>query len=79
MTIVPAQILGVSDQVGSIEVGKKANLFVSNGDPFEPATQIKFLFIEGWNIPLESRQTLLYDEFLHRQPGATPAVTPGKS
>jgi imidazolonepropionase-like amidohydrolase len=79
VTIIPAEIFGVSDQVGSIEVGKKANLFVSTGDPFEPATQIKFLFIEGWNIPMESRQTLLYEEFLHRQPGATPAAVPGKS
>lgn len=78
VTIVPAEIFGVADKVGSIEPGKRANLFISTGDPFEPATQIKFLFIEGWNIPMESRQTLLYDEFLHRAPGATTGV-PGKS
>jgi len=78
VTIIPAEIFGVADQVGSIEPGKKANLFISNGDPFEPATQIKFLFIEGWNVPMESRQTLLYDEFLHRTPGVTTGV-PGKS
>jgi imidazolonepropionase-like amidohydrolase len=76
VTIVPAEILGVADQLGSIEPGKKANLFVSDGDPFEPATAIKHLFINGWNVPLESRQTLLYEEFLQRSPGA-PA--PGKS
>ena len=76
VTIVPAEILGVADQLGSIEPGKKANLFVSTGDPFEPATAIKHLFINGWNVPLESRQTLLYDEFLHRSPGA---AAPGKS
>ncbi len=79
VTIIPAEIFGVSDQVGSIEVGKKANLFVSTGDPFEPATQIKHLFIEGWNVPLESRQTLLYDEFLNRKPGITTEKVPGKS
>lgn len=79
VTIIPAEIFGVADKIGSIEVGKKANLFVSTGDPFEPSTAIKYLFIDGWNIPMESRQTLLYDEFLHRAPGVTPAAMPGKS
>lgn len=79
VTIIPAEIFGVADKIGSIEVGKKANLFVSTGDPFEPSTAIKHLFIDGWNIPMESRQTLLYDEFLHRAPGATPLPVPGKS
>jgi len=79
VTIIPAEIFGVSDQLGSIEVGKTANLFVSNGDPFEPATQIKYLFINGWDVPLESRQTLLYKEFLQRTPGVTQEKLPGKS
>ncbi len=79
VTLVPAEIFGVADQLGSIEVGKKANLFVSNGDPFEPATQILHLFINGWNVPLESRQTLLYQEFLKREPGVTGQPVPGKS
>ena len=79
VTIVPAEILGVADKVGSIEAGKKANLFVSTGDPFEPATEIKYLFIEGWNVPIESRQTLLYEEFLQRAPGTSTTTLPGKS
>ncbi len=69
ITIVPAQIFGVDDQLGSLEEGKVANLFVSDGDPFEPKTTIDYLFIEGWNVPMESRHTLLYDEFLERDPG----------
>lgn len=79
VTIIPAEIFGVADKVGSIEVGKKANLFVSTGDPFEPATAIRHLFINGWNIPLESRQTLLYEEFLQRSPGVSAQPLPGKS
>lgn len=79
VTIIPAEIFGVADQIGSIEAGKKANLFVSTGDPFEPATEIKHLFIDGWNIPLESRQTLLNEEFLNRTPGTAPPAVPGKS
>jgi len=69
ITIVPAEIFGVADKLGSLEEGKVANLFVSDGDPFEPKTTIEYLFIEGWNVPMESRHTLLYDEFLNRDPG----------
>ena len=79
VTIVPAEIFGIADEVGSIEPGKKANLFVSTGDPFEPSTAIEYLFINGWNVPIESRQTLLYKEFLERDPGVDTEAKPGKS
>ena len=69
ITIVPAQIFGIDDKYGSIEVGKVANLFVADGDPFETKTQVKHLFIRGYNVPLESRHSYLYDEFLERDPG----------
>jgi imidazolonepropionase-like amidohydrolase len=69
VTIVPAEIFGVADKLGSIEEGKSATLFVCDGDPFENKTQIKQVFIEGWQMPMSSRQTLLYDEFLKREPG----------
>ncbi len=69
VTITPAEIFGVADQLGSLVVGKSATLFVSDGDPFETKTQVKYVFIDGWNIPMESRHTRLYDEFLNRRPG----------
>lgn len=69
VTIVPAEIFGVADEVGSLEVGKKANLFVTDGDPFETKTDVQHLFIDGYKVPLESRHTRLYDEFLERNPG----------
>jgi imidazolonepropionase-like amidohydrolase len=71
ITIVPAEILGVADRLGSIEAGKDATLFICDGDPFEPATKVKQVFINGWQIPMVSRQTQLYDEFLKREPGLT--------
>ncbi|MBL7857792.1 MAG: amidohydrolase family protein [Cyclobacteriaceae bacterium] len=70
VTIIPAEIFGVQDRLGSIEVGKNATLFVSSGDPFETKTQIIHVFIDGWQIPMVSRQTQFYDEFLNREPGA---------
>jgi imidazolonepropionase-like amidohydrolase len=69
VTIVPAEIFGVSAQLGSIEKGKDATLFVSDGDPFETKTQIRNVFINGWQMPMVSRQTELYEEFLKREPG----------
>ena len=69
ITIVPAEILGLADQMGSIETGKNASLFVATGDPMETKTKIKHLFINGWKVPMTSRHIRLYDEFLKRSPG----------
>lgn len=69
VTINPAEIFGVADQYGSVEVGKKANLIVSTGDPFETRSQILHVFIDGYRIPLSNRHIRLYQEFLERSPG----------
>jgi len=69
VTQTTADILGIGDRYGSLEKGKVANIFVTDGDPFETKTMVQYLFIRGWHIPLESRHTLLYDEFLDRSPG----------
>ncbi len=69
ITIVPAEMMGLGDRLGSLEVGKDANLFICDGDPMETKTQIQQVFISGWEIPMDSRHSLLYDEFLNRSPG----------
>lgn len=69
VTIDAATIFGVDHLVGSIEAGKIANLFIADGDPFETQTQVREVFIEGYRIPMETRQTRLYEEFLRRNPG----------
>lgn len=66
ITINAAEIFGVDDKLGSIEEGKQANLFISDGDPFEPMTHINQVFIRGYKIPMVSRQTRLYDQYLNR-------------
>jgi imidazolonepropionase-like amidohydrolase len=67
VTLYPAQILGIADRVGSIEVGKMANIVVTDGDLLEPRTNIKYLFINGRQLPLTSRHTELYDSFKDRK------------
>jgi imidazolonepropionase-like amidohydrolase len=66
ITINPAQILGVGDQFGSIEVGKIANLVVTNGDPLEIQTEFKHVFINGRPVSTENRHQRLYDQYRAR-------------
>ena len=51
-TIWPAEILGVKDQLGSIEVGKIANLTVTRGDLFDRNSRIAHVFIDGRPVDL---------------------------
>ena len=66
VTISPAQIFGVADKVGSLEVGKRADVILTDGDPLEIVTHVKRLFIGGEDISLETNQTLLYEKFSKR-------------
>lgn len=52
LTLRPAEILGVSQQLGSIEVGKIANLTVTRGDLFDKSRRVAHLFIDGRQIEL---------------------------
>ena len=37
----------MADRLGSIEPGKIANLVVTKGDLFQPATEVKYVFVDG--------------------------------
>jgi imidazolonepropionase-like amidohydrolase len=63
ITLSPAEIWGVADQLGSLDVGKTANVVVANGDPLDVKTDVKHVFIGGREVPLESRQTRLRDQY----------------
>lgn len=67
VTLYPAEILGLGDKLGSIDVGKIANIVVTDGDILEPRTNIKYLFINGRLLPLTSRHTELYNSFKDRK------------
>jgi imidazolonepropionase-like amidohydrolase len=67
VTLYPAQILNVADRLGSIETGKMANLVIADGDPLEARTHIRYVFIDGRQIPLVSRHTELNDAFKNRK------------
>jgi len=66
VTINPAEIFGVADQVGTLETGKVANVIVTNGDPLELTTDVKYLFIRGERTSLDNRHLRLYEKYLNR-------------
>ncbi len=47
MTLEAAALLGVDDQVGSLEAGKAANLLILGGEPFETTTEIDAVMLDG--------------------------------
>jgi imidazolonepropionase-like amidohydrolase len=66
VTLYPAQIFGLADQVGTLESGKIANIIVTNGDPLELTTEVRYLFIKGQPTSLENKQKALYEKYLNR-------------
>jgi len=66
VTLNPAEIWGVGEQLGSIEKGKWADLIVTDGDPLETRTQIKQCFIKGKVVDLENKHHRLYEKYLNR-------------
>ncbi|HVK13225.1 MAG TPA: amidohydrolase family protein [Gemmataceae bacterium] len=66
VTEYPAKILGVADQLGSVEPGKRANLVLTNGDLLQPSTQVLGLFIDGKPLEPTNKQTRLYEKYRER-------------
>jgi len=63
ITLNAAEVWGVADQLGSLDVGKTANVVVANGDPLDVKTDVKQVYIQGQALPMISRQTQLRDEY----------------
>lgn len=64
ITLNPAKIMGIDDMYGSLEVGKSATLFISEGDALDMRTnQLTHAFIDGRSISLETHQTELWKRY----------------
>ena len=66
ITLVPAQLVGVADRLGSIEAGKEATFFVTDGNVFDIRTNVKRVWIAGQEMNLETRHTRLYEKYRNR-------------
>jgi len=67
VTLAPAEAFGVADTVGSLAVGKAANVVVWSGDPFEFTTTAEHVYVRGVERLERSRQDLLSDRY--KRPG----------
>lgn len=50
VTIIPAEMLGVSNRVGSLEEGKDADFIVLTGDPLDLTSRIDWVFVDGRRV-----------------------------
>ena len=66
LTINPARIFGIDDRVGSIKVGKDADLFLTTGDPLDLRSEVRHLFINGKDIDLSNWWESLYETWRER-------------
>jgi imidazolonepropionase-like amidohydrolase len=63
ITLNVAEMFGFGDKLGSLDVGKTANVVLANGDPLDVRTDVKHVYIQGVAVPMVSRQTKLRDEY----------------
>jgi imidazolonepropionase-like amidohydrolase len=61
-----AQMFGLADQLGTLEPGKLANIIVTNGDPLELQTQVRYLFIKGQLTSTDNKHRELYEQYRKR-------------
>ncbi len=66
ITYYPARILGIEQDLGSLAVGKIADVIVTDGDLLEITSRVESMWIDGQPVDLANRQTDLYDRYLPR-------------
>lgn len=63
ITINPARVFGVADRIGVLEAGRTADLVLWNGEPLEPLSQPRAIFLEGTEQSLNARPLELRDRY----------------
>jgi imidazolonepropionase-like amidohydrolase len=63
VTLNPAEFLGFSHRVGSLEVGKDATLLITTGSPLEYSTIVEQAFIEGRRIDMADAQRRFFEKY----------------
>jgi imidazolonepropionase-like amidohydrolase len=68
VTLAPAEAMGIGDRVGSIAVGKVANVVVWSGDPFEFSTVPEHVLVHGVESTRRTREDELTDRYKTQPP-----------
>ncbi len=69
VTLSAAEILGVAAETGSLDVGKEATLFLSDGDPLKVPTKITRAWIGGREVHLTDKQEALFEKYRRKYQG----------
>ena len=66
VTLYPAQIFGLDKELGTLEVGKTADVIVTTGDPLELTTGLRYLFIKGQLASTDNKHKALFEKYSNR-------------
>ena len=77
VTLAAAAAVGMDKDYGSLDPGKVANVAVWSGDPFEFATEVEQLYVQGQRVSLDNRQEQLYERY-RQLPRRAPPLAPGE-
>jgi imidazolonepropionase-like amidohydrolase len=69
ITLTPAETFGVADQVGSLAAGKRADIVIWRGDPFEFSSRAERVFVNGVQASAPTREDLLEARYKTLPPG----------
>ena len=72
ITSVPAEAIGLGDEIGSLKTGRRGDVVIWDGDPLELGTAVAAVYIDGIKQPLRSRQDALRERYMVPQEGALP-------
>lgn len=75
ITLTPAEILGIDNDLGSLDVGKLANVIITTGDPLQASTRVVHAFVRGKPVSLENAHTRQAQKFADRP---TPRLAPSR-
>ena len=79
MTLTPAEFLGLSDRLGSLEKGKIANLVVTAGDLFDAQAIVRYVFVNGEPVSLRTEEVELFEKYMNRPALKTAPKNQGQS
>ena len=68
VTLAPAEVMGVADKVGSLQIGREGNVVVWSGDPFEFASSAERVLVRGVENNAPTRQQMLIDRYKNKPP-----------
>ena len=72
ITSAPAEAVGMGGEIGSLRPGRRGDVVIWSGDPFENSSAAEIVLIDGVRQPLDNRQTKLRDRYRTASEGALP-------